>query len=132
MRGTVGRVTDPAPDDLLIDDEAGRLTRPYTASGGRTRPAARLDPLTRVKATGRGIRRQAGPDHDLVLGLCRRPVSVAEIAARVRLPATVTMVLLSDLLACGAVTVDAPAPARGARSERALLEAILHGLRERL
>ncbi|WP_326595292.1 DUF742 domain-containing protein [Streptomyces sp. NBC_01803] len=125
-------MTDSPPDDPLLDDDAGRLTRPYTASGGRTRPAARLDLLTLVKATGRGIRRHVGPDHAQVLGLCRRPVSVAEIAARVRLPATITKVLLSDLLDCGAVTVDAPAPARGDRTDRALLEAVLHGLRERL
>ncbi|MGK5532252.1 DUF742 domain-containing protein [Streptomyces sp. URMC 129] len=126
-------MAESAPGDRpLLDDAAGRLTRPYTASGGRTRPAARLDLLTLVRATGRGIRRQVGPDHAQVLGLCQRPVPVAEIAARVRLPATITMVLLSDLLDWGAVAVDTPAPARGDRSDRALLEAVLHGLRERL
>jgi DNA-binding IclR family transcriptional regulator len=58
-------------------------------------------------------------------------VSVAEIAAHLRLPAAVTKVLLSDLVDCGAVTARAP---RGhdTPTDRSLLEAVLDGLRRRL
>ncbi|MDT0268383.1 DUF742 domain-containing protein [Streptomyces sp. DSM 44915] len=116
-----------------LDEEAGRLTRPYTASDGRTRPAAALDLMTLVRATGRpGHRGQPGPEHSQLLILCQRPTSVAELAAQLRLPAAVTKVLLGDLLTCGAVTVNAPEPAGASPTDRDLLEAVLRGLHERL
>ncbi|GAU68995.1 hypothetical protein SSP35_10_00240 [Streptomyces sp. NBRC 110611] len=117
------------------DDEAGRLVRPYTVSNGRTRPTAHFDLLTMVMATGRRPAACQGPDYAQVLGLCRGPVSVAEIAAHIRLPAVVTKVLLADLVDCGALTARAPeaVPAGPAsRTDRALLEAVLNGLRKRL
>ncbi|SOD62403.1 Protein of unknown function [Streptomyces zhaozhouensis] len=116
-----------------LDEAAGRLVRPYTASGGRTRPAAALDLMTLVRATGRPARRgTVGPEHGQLLALCQRPVPVAELAAQVRLPAAVTKVLVSDLLACGAVTVNAPEAPGAPHTDRDLLEAVLRGLRERL
>ncbi|MET9296527.1 DUF742 domain-containing protein [Streptomyces sp. NPDC003077] len=123
-------------DPAWVDDEAGRLIRPYTVSNGRTRPAAHFDLLTMVMATGQRPAGCQGPDYTQVLGLCGGPVSVAEIAAHIRLPAVVTKVLLADLVACGALTARAPVPAPtggpAPRTDRALLEAVLHGLRERL
>ena len=116
-----------------LDEAAGRLTRPYTASDGRTRPAAALDLMTLVRATGRAPRRApSGPEHRQALTLCQGPTPVAEIAAQLRLPAAVTKVLLSDLLACGAVTVNAPDASGASPTDRDLLEAVLRGLRERL
>ncbi|KAB8166565.1 DUF742 domain-containing protein [Streptomyces sp. 3MP-14] len=107
--------------------------RPYTASDGRTRPATRLDLMTLVRATGRPARgAPPGPEHGQVLALTRAPISVAELAAHLRLPAAVTKVLLGDLLACGAVTVNAPEPTGASPTDRDLLEAVLRGLRERL
>ncbi|MCB5906087.1 DUF742 domain-containing protein [Streptomyces pinistramenti] len=117
------------------DEEAGRLVRPYTVSNGRTRPTAHLDLLTMVMATGRRPEPGQGPDHVQVLGLCSGPVSVAEIAAHIGLPAAVTKVLLADLVDCGALTARAPAtvaPGPASRTDRDLLEAVLHGLRKRL
>ncbi|CAO0826161.1 hypothetical protein SMICM17S_12727 [Streptomyces microflavus] len=74
-----------------------------------------------------------GPEHTVALGLCEGPMSVAEIAAHLRLPAVVTKVLLSDLvrLRCGHRanapafddTPDGPGPA---------MEAVLDGLRRQL
>ncbi|ANW17210.1 DUF742 domain-containing protein [Streptomyces clavuligerus] len=121
----------PAPDRPLVDDEAGRIVRPYTASGGRTRPTAPLDLLSLVTATGRAPARALGPEHALALGLCARPVSVAEVSAHLGLPAAVTKVLLSDLVDCGAVVARAPrSPVPP--TDRSLLEAVLDGLRQRL
>jgi hypothetical protein len=85
-----------------------------------------------VMATGRATHVHTGPEHTRVLGLCRGPVSVAEIAAHIRLPATVTKVLLSDLVDCGAVTCTRPTGPRHDPSDRDLLEAVLRGLRTRL
>ncbi|MFC6066182.1 DUF742 domain-containing protein [Streptomyces ochraceiscleroticus] len=122
-------------EPLWLDDEAGRLVRPYTVSNGRTRPTAHFDLLTMVIATGKPPVTCQGPDYMQVLGLCGGPVSVAEVAAHIRLPAVVTKVLLADLVDCGALTARAPAQTpHGAspRTDRALLEAVLHGLRQRL
>ncbi|MCX4820724.1 DUF742 domain-containing protein [Streptomyces sp. NBC_01142] len=122
----------PAPKDgPLLDDAAGRLIRPYTVSGGRTRPTAALDLLSLVMATGTVPQAQLGPEHALALGLCDGPTSVAEIAAHLRLPAVVTKVLLSDLVDWGALTARAPR-CHDTPTDRSLLEAVLDGLRRRL
>ncbi|MGW1838300.1 DUF742 domain-containing protein [Streptomyces sp. BBFR2] len=126
------RSRDGGREPAWYDDAAGRLVRPYTVSNGRTRPTAPFDLLTLVRATGRRADEQ-GPEHTRALALCRVPVSVAEVAGHLRLPVVVTKVLLADLVDCGALTAHAPAPAGGApRTDRALLEAVLHGLRTRL
>lgn len=122
----------PAPKDgPLLDDAAGRLIRPYTVSGGRTRPTTALDLLSLVMATGSVPQTHLGPEHALALGLCDGPTSVAEISAHLRLPAVVTKVLLSDLVDCGAVTARAPR-CHDSPTDRSLLEAVLDGLRRRL
>lgn len=59
-----------------------------------------------------------------------RPLPVAEIAAHLKLPAVVTKVLLSDLVDCGALTTGPPAYHHP--TDRALLEAVLDGLRRQL
>lgn len=88
--------------------------------------------LTLVRATGSRSGAGLGPDHAQVLGLCRGPVSVAEIAAHIRQPVVVTKVLLSDLVACGAVTARAPRRLGPEPTDLDLLEAVLDGLRTRL
>lgn len=118
-------------DGPLLDDAAGRLIRPYTVSGGRTRPTAALDLLSMVMATGAAPQVHLGPEHAMALGLCHGPTSVAEISAHLRLPAVVTKVLLSDLVDCGAVTARAPR-SHDTPTDRSLLEAVLDGLRRRL
>ncbi|ADD40857.1 protein of unknown function DUF742 [Stackebrandtia nassauensis DSM 44728] len=119
------------PEGPLLDDAAGRLVRPYTVSGGRTRPTSKLDLLSMVKSTGRVKHTQLGIDHAEALGLCSDPISVAEVSAHLRLPATVTKVLLSDLVDCGAVTAGEPGPAADP-NDVPLLEAVLNGLQRRL
>ncbi|MDT9684600.1 DUF742 domain-containing protein [Streptomyces sp. TRM76323] len=118
-------------DGPWLDDAAGRLIRPYTVSGGRTRPTAALDLLSLVMATGAAPPAPLGPEHTTALGLCEGPTSVAEIAAHLRLPAVVTKVLLSDLVDCGALTARQPRP-HDHTTDRSLLEAVLDGLRRRL
>ncbi|AWI33231.1 DUF742 domain-containing protein [Streptomyces sp. ICN441] len=118
-------------DGPWLDDAAGRLIRPYSVIGGRTRPTAALDLLSLVMATGTAPQGVLGPEHALALGLCDGPTSVAEIAAHLRLPAVVTKVLLSDLVDCGAVTARAPR-FQESPTDRSLLEAVLDGLRRRL
>ncbi|MYX39819.1 DUF742 domain-containing protein, partial [Streptomyces sp. SID89] len=72
-----------------------------------------------------------GPEHGQALDLCLAPVSVAEVAAQLRLPAAVAKVLLSDLVDCGALTTKPP-EFHHHPTDRALLEAVLDGLRRQL
>lgn len=123
-------VTVPT-DGPWLDDAAGRLIRPYTVSGGRTRPTAELDLMSLVMATGAANQIYLGPEHSEALALCQGPTSVAEIAGYLRLPAVVTKILLSDLMDSGAVTVRPPHNFDNP-SDCSLLEAVLDGLRRQL
>ena len=121
-----------AQDGMWLDDKAGRLVRPYTVTNGRTLPSARIDLLTLVMATGTRPP-YLGPDHEQLLELCGGPMSVAEVAAHMRLPAVITKVLLSDLVTHEALATRAPRVIEAASpTDRNLLEAVLHGLRKRL
>jgi hypothetical protein len=117
-------------DGSWLDGDSGRLVRPYAVTNGRTSASVHLDLLSMVVATGRSGG-ALEPDHLQALGLCLRPASVAEIAARLRLPAAVTKVLVADLVECGAVRT-APPESWSASSDRILLERLLHGLQRRL
>lgn len=119
-------------DEAWLDGDAGRLVRPYAVTNGRTSPTMQLDLLTMVVATGSGSGGNLEMDHLYVLGLCRFPLSVAEIAARLRLPAVVTKVLLSDLVDCGAIRMARPQAAADESSNQILLERLLDGLQRRL
>jgi hypothetical protein len=120
-----------AEDGHWFDDAAGRLIRPYTVSDGRTEPTIRMDLLSMVIATGRRPQGQLGPDHAQALVLCHSVTTVAEIAARLRLPAVVTKILLSDLVDWGVVDARAPDPMADS-SNPAVLETILNALERRL
>jgi hypothetical protein len=118
-------------DETWLDGDAGRLVRPYTVSNGRTSPTTKLDLLTMVMATGDAAQISLEPDHVQILNLCHRPTSVAEIAARLRLPAVVTKVLLSDLVDWGAVAARAPSVTAD-DTDRFVLERVLDALQRRL
>ena len=51
-------------DGSWLDDQAGRLVRPYAVTNGRTRPSAHFDLLTLVMATGTRPNTYLGPDYD--------------------------------------------------------------------
>ena len=120
-----------ADDEHWFDDAAGRLIRPYTVSNGRTEPTTRMELLSMVIATGRRPHGQLGPDHAQALGLCVSVTTVAEVAARLRLPAVVTKILLSDLVDWGAVDARSPDPMADPTNP-AVLETILNALERRL
>jgi hypothetical protein len=120
-----------ADDDTWLDGDSGRLVRLYAVTNGRTSPSMKLDLMSMVVATGSRANGVLEPDHVQLLGFCQRPASVAEIAARLRLPAVVTKVLLSDLVDCGAVRT-APPPTAADAADRILLERLLDGLQRRL
>ncbi|MFV2101862.1 DUF742 domain-containing protein [Micromonospora sp. LOL_024] len=120
-----------AHQEAWLDEAAGRLVRPYAVSAGRTRPTTAMELLSWVVATGVRPRGRLEPDHDVALRLCGAATTVAEVAARMRLPAAVTKVVLSDLVAVGAVRTRPPSPAADP-TDRTILERLLAGLQQRL
>lgn len=118
-------------DEHWFDDAAGRLIRPYTVSNGRTEPTTRMELLSMVIATGRRPQGQLGPEHAQALGLCGSFTTVAEVAARLRLPAVVAKILLSDLVDWGVVDTRAPDPMADS-TNLTVLEAILDALERRI
>jgi hypothetical protein len=89
-------------DDGWMDGDVGPVARPYTVTGGRTRPRGErhFDLIDVVVATGAESRRafSPGPEHRRILGLCQRPTVVADLAYALGLPVGVVRVLLGDLL----------------------------------
>lgn len=118
-------------EETWLDGDAGRLVRPYTVTNGRTSPTTKLDLLSMVVVTGGLPPSHLEPDHAQILDLCHHPASVAEIAARLRLPAMVTKILLSDLVDCGVVTARSPRPAADP-TDLPVLERVLDALQRRL
>lgn len=129
-------------DDEDDDFAAGTMVRPYTITRGRTAPER--DDLTlitvlttdeeeaaRALARSRGGVRALQPEHRAILDRCRRPAAVAEVAAGLDLPVSVTKILLGDLLAQGLLRARAPlSVARAAGgADLGLLTAVREGLR---
>ncbi len=120
------READP---DIRFDEDAGALVRPYTVTGGRTRPSAEFRLITLVAATGRTLG-EVTPEHTRILRVCRHPTSVAEISAHLRLPVAVIKILLADLLGWRAIVTRAPVAFPDmARPDRHVLEAVIDALR---
>jgi hypothetical protein len=86
--------------EAWFDEAAGPLVRPYAVTRGRTRSNQYdLQLITLVVALRPDMDvRSVEPEYARVLRECRRPQSVAEVAARVDLPLCVVKVLISDLI----------------------------------
>jgi len=83
--------------------------RPYLVTGGRVRPlnAASLNMAAQVLTTREGWAAfdRLSYEHRDIVAFCVNPVSVAEIAAHLRLHLGVTRVLVADLVALGLLVV---------------------------
>jgi hypothetical protein len=60
------------------------------------------------------------PEHLRLLGRCRQPITVADLASDMDLPLGVVRVLLGDLRDRGLARVSSPAPSEYARDEAVL------------
>jgi Protein of unknown function (DUF742) len=124
------------PDGKWIRRDPGPVVRPYAVTGGRTEPADGevLDLVAVVVAsdTNTGASddpiRQT-PEHRKILRLCRRPVTVADIASDTGLPVGVVRVLLADLIHQETVTVLRNKPVPAQLPGNNVLKEILDGLR---
>lgn len=123
---------DEAPaEERLLDEEAGPMVRPYVMTSGRLQPVrGTFDLITLVVSTRDtpGVQPGLGPEHLAIADLCHRPMSVAEIAAELDLPAGTVRVLLGDLLDKGFVVTQEPQPEVDVRNQR-MYEVVLDELR---
>lgn len=119
--------------EILYDT---KMTRPYTATGGRTESTVKLSRMTLVCSTRRFSPRHVDGDHAEVLLLCSEMLSVAEVAAHMKLPSQSIQVLLSDLIDMGAVQSIATATYddddEAVDAKMFLLERLLEGLQRKL
>jgi Protein of unknown function (DUF742) len=117
-------------DDEWWDDAAGPVVRPFVVTGGRTHSARlRFDIATQVAAAGAHSDRMGlEPEHIAILELCKRPQSIAELAAYVNVPLMVIKVLVGDLVERGDVMIDAQTPIAEAPGLD-VLQAVLDGIR---
>ncbi|MEY9927553.1 hypothetical protein ABH926_002187 [Catenulispora sp. GP43] len=102
------------------------LERIYVITGGRSAPAADLDLVTLIVAAD-AAPPGLSPEQATIMRLCRRPLSVAEVSAYVRLPFSATAILVADLLATGLLVQRRPIRAAGVDPE--LLKKVINGLR---
>jgi len=107
------------------------LVRPYTVTGGRTKPSYQLQIEAMVAASHYEARDLStlGPECQAILGFCRDWRSVAEISAVLRMPLGVARVLIADMAMDGLVRVHQIDHEHG-RPDLNLLERVLSGLRK--
>ena len=103
-----------------------RLERVYVITNGRSAPGADLDLVTLIVATD-AAPPGLPPEQATIMRLCRRPLSVAELSAHLRLPFSATAVLVDDLLTAGLAVQRRPG--RPAAIDHELLEQVINGLR---
>jgi hypothetical protein len=118
-------------DRHWIDEDAGPLVRPYAMTRGRTKPAnIALDMIT-VVMTARLEFDRLGIEEEYIelLELCRQPMSVAELAARLDVPMVVVKVLLSDMIERGEVVTRQPSGSTSQATDITILQAVLDGVR---
>lgn len=111
--------------------DSGSLVRPYTRTGGRTRPDYDLAIEALISTSERGLERDAAvlPEHRSICGLCVDTRSVAEVAALLRLPLGVVRVLIGDMASMGLVLIHQGGLVVGDRPSMEFLERVLSGLR---
>jgi hypothetical protein len=126
----IPRSSGPGPEDT--SDAGPGLVRPYARTGGRTKPGRDLDLEALVLPTTNG--REAwdspllSPEHHSVIEICRSSVSVAEIAAQLRVPLGVARIIIADMVDLGLVEVLKTAAADGDERDPVFLRRVLSGL----
>ncbi|MEO3825587.1 DUF742 domain-containing protein [Actinomadura sp. B10D3] len=120
-----------SPRERWVGRDAGPVVRPYAVTRGRTRPRGPLiDLVTILVATGRvpGDRVWLSREQRLLLDLCRRPSTPADLASETDLPFRVVQILLEDLHQYGLIE-EMPQAAPAERPDPRILMRVLDELR---
>lgn len=115
--------------DDFGDDAA--MVRPYAWTRGRTKANYDLKLETLISTTGLGEDETLLPqlEHRAVSTLCRYPLSVAEIAAKLSIPLGVARVILSDMAELGLISIHRTFADDDIAAHLVLMERVLSGLR---
>jgi Protein of unknown function (DUF742) len=119
---------------VTLRDRDPRVVPVYALTGGRTRSVGRDLPWeTLLTSTEAGLASlpRLRFEKARIVDLCRRPESVAEVAAELGIPLGVARVLVSDLYANGLVMVHLPSVTADGRPRMDVLQRLLAGLRAR-
>lgn len=118
------------------DDRFARRTKPrwYTVVDGRTRPDIDIRIEALVKVTARGAAATAWRlkiEHREILNLAEATTSVAEVAAKAKMPLLVAMILAGDLVRDGFLSLSQVAldAEHAERPDIALLSKVLDRLK---
>jgi hypothetical protein len=126
----MGRSGEPGSSgERWVDDEAGRVVRPYALVRGRTRPSGGDFDLVTMVTVARRVRPDPAilePEHLQLLCLC--PATVADLAVDLRLPLGVVRVILGDLRERGFIHLHRPVQV-SRLPDLALLRRVADGLR---
>jgi Protein of unknown function (DUF742) len=109
-----------------------RVVPVYALTGGRTRSVGRDLPWeTLITTTAAGVASlpRLRFEQSRIVAMCRRPVSIAEVAAEVGVPIGVARVLVSDLYAEGLLIIHLPTLTNAGRPRSEILERLLTGLK---
>ena len=102
----------------------------YVVTGGRatpTRNTVRPETLVIAASPGKPLPLSASRTERALLGMCRQLLSLAEAAVHLQLPASVIMVVASDLIDSGHLVVRTPTDEP---VNADILKELLHGLRK--
>jgi hypothetical protein len=120
-------VRNPSDD---FGDEAA-MVRPYAWTRGRTRANydLKLETLISTTELGQDETRLVQFEHRSVGALCRYPLSVAEVAAKLSVPLGVARVVLSDMAELGLISIHRTFADDDIAAHLVLMERVLSGLR---
>lgn len=118
----------PGSGDPMAERTPGggeRGVRPYLLTRGRTRSGqlAGFETLVVMTELGRERIDRMGPEHGALLAMAARPLSIAELSARLTLPLGVVQVLAGDLVGGGLLAQHSGAS--GGAKDPALLRRVI-------
>jgi hypothetical protein len=125
---------DPPGDAVDARDrriDPSRRIRPYTMTGGRTRPKhdeLELETLVATTARATEVWPSLSLEQQSLTRLCQEVTSIAEVAAELGMPVNVVRILIGDLADEGLVMIHRSGHTP-TRPDVALLERVLYGLR---
>ena len=113
-----------------VEDGDGPRVRPYVLTGGRTQASYELalETMVSLRADGDWSGPALNSEYQPVRILCRRPQSVAEVAASLSVPLGVARVLISDMAEMGLLHIHGTERTAEGRPPMALMRRVLDGL----
>lgn len=113
-----------------LEDVAGPRVRPYVLTRGRTHSVyeLRLETMVSLRADAKWEGAALSTEYQPVRALCRSPLSVAEVAAKLSVPIGVARVLLSDMAELGLMHIHGTERTAEGRPPMGLMRRVLDGL----